>query len=319
MKSIHASNPTSVLLCAIFLLLLSQCARVERPDSTEASYNIDYRAIEDGEIWFKNSQIQLRFDSEMYCRVFFQKHGKLLSIIDIPPDESKAKPPHFIEANEQEIKDFKVDYRNVGMSEVKTQFGAGKRLHLTGYVRTLEGIAIEKNLVVELYVAYPDCALIWATYRNLDKARRIRITKVANSFFRMDAARARPGSPSYAFWFFQGTRDGQSSSVLTENFSQSYNAKLAGTASGGGAPLIDLWTTEMGMAIADITAQTAELTLSLEVAPDRKVEMCIQSSETRDLGPDETLTTPKSIWVVHTGDFRAALDRYAALRRQQGT
>ena len=97
---------------------------------------ISYSTVEDGEIWFRHSQMLLRFDSEMYCRIFFVKDGNMLSINDIPPDPVKARPPHYLEVEGSELRDFRVDYRNIGVSEIKTQLGIGKSLHLTGYAKT---------------------------------------------------------------------------------------------------------------------------------------------------------------------------------------
>ena len=125
---------------------------------------ISYKTIEDGEIWFRNSQMQLRFDSEMYCRVFFVKDGNLLSINDIPPDPVKARPPHYLEAEGSELKDFRVDYRNIGVSELKTQLGIGKSLHLMGYAKTPSGTRIEKSLTVEFYHEHADMALLTVTW-----------------------------------------------------------------------------------------------------------------------------------------------------------
>ena len=105
----------------------------------------------------------------MYCRVYLYQNGSLHSMNDIPPDPAKAKPPHFIAVGGEEIRDFQIDYKNVGASEIRTQFGAGRKLNLTGYAKTSQGVIIEKTLAVELYQDFPDAALVSATYRNTDQ------------------------------------------------------------------------------------------------------------------------------------------------------
>src|SRR5215510_10360001 len=186
---------------------------------------ITYKAIEDGEIWFRHSRIQLRFDSEMYCRVFLIENGNLLSINDIPADAAKARPPNYLEVEGSELRDFRVDYRNIGVSEIKTQLGIGKSLHLTGYAKTPSGIGIEKSLTVEFFHEYADMALLTVAYRNLEKVQSVQITRTVNNFFRLDAARTSAGRPSYAFRGVQGQPDSKGSNVLqitSGNFAQTY-------------------------------------------------------------------------------------------------
>jgi hypothetical protein len=88
------------------------------------------------------------------------KTGSLHSI-DIPPDPTKARPPHFIAVNGEELKDFQVTTK----MWVRRRFGHVRRrrkLDLTGYAKTSQGVIIEKKLAVELYQDFPDAALVSA-------------------------------------------------------------------------------------------------------------------------------------------------------------
>jgi hypothetical protein len=285
-----------------------------KPPADEITYN----AIEDGEIWFRHSRIQLRFDSEMYCRVFFVKNGNLLSINDIPPDAAKARPPHYLEVEGSELRDFRVDYRNIGVSEIKTQLGIGKSLHLTGYAKTPSGIRIEKSLTVEFFHEYADMALLTVTYRNLEKVQSVEITRTVNNFFRLDAARTSAGRPSYAFQGVQGQQDSNGSNFLritSGNFDQTYNMFSSPSGRTPTVPLLDLWNSEMGMAIGDISREPQSIMLPVTVAPDQKVEISMQKTGAKSLGPREVLTAPKSFWMVHSGGPSSAFERYSDLTR----
>ena len=305
---------TALLAIIVGLSALSLGACGTQPATTSSGSvppAITFYSIPDGEIWFRNSQIQLRFDSEMYCRVYLYKDGDLHSINDIPPDPAKARPPHFIVANSEELRDFQVDYKNVGASEIRTQFGAGRKLNLTGYAKTSQGVIIEKNLAVELYEDFPDAALVSVTYRNTDKAASIVVTRSPSSFFRMDAARGNAGSPSYDFWIAFGDSEDLPATRIDLKYSRIFR-----TPQDGRVPLIDLWTNRMGMAVGDLSSTSRELVATVAVTPDQKVEVEFPGSGSVQLAPNAVLSLPKAVWLVHAGDARVARERYREVKRK---
>jgi len=303
----QSGNAVLKILVGLSALSLGACNI--QPATTPPA--ITFQSIPDGEIWFRNSQIQLRFDSEMYCRVYLSKNGSLHSINDIPPDPAKARPPHFIAVNGEELRDFQVDYTNVGASEIRTQFGPGRKLNLTGYAKTSQGVIIEKKLAVELYQDFPDAALVSATYRNTDKAASIVVARSPISFFRMDAARGNAGSPSYKFWIAFGESESGPPTKIDLNYSRSFRSPQ------DGSMLINLWTTRMGMSVGDLSAGSRELVATVGAAPDQKVELDFQVPGPVELIPNASISTPKSVWLVHTGDARVARERYHELKRRQ--
>ncbi len=283
---------------------------------------ITYRAIQDGEIWFRNSVIQLRFDSEMYCRVYFDRNNRVLSNHDIPILPSIAKPPYFIEVNGKELKDFEVDYHNLGVSDLRTPLGAGKELHLTGYAKTEGGLIVEKKLNVEFYQDSPDVAIFSVSYRNIEADKHVHISKVVSNFYRMDAARVHSGSLRYAFHYFVGLGSGQPGrgpQPVTSDFSQAFTTRSSDPDPAGQLPFIDLWTREMGMAVGDLSSREGALILPIVVALDQRVEISMQSRESVDLGPNEKLPVTKSFLMVHSGDYQAAWKRYLETRKALGS
>ena len=312
-----ASAMKKLILC---LLLFSACgpqATRSRPESTE----ISYRAIEDGEIWFRNSAIQLRFDSEMYCRVYFGRDNRVFSINDIPILPAVAKPPYFIEVNGKELKDFEVDYHNLGVSELKTPMGTGKELHLTGYAKTEDGSIVEERVNVEFYQDTPDVAIFSVSYRNVETEKHIHISKVVSSFYRLDAARVHSDSPRYAFDYFVALRAGQEGGPqsVTSDFLRVFTTRSSDPGPAGQFPFIDLWNRQMGMAIGDLSSQERVLTLPVVVAPDQRVEISMQSREPLDLGPNEQLPAAKSFLMVHSGDYQSPWKRYLEIRKALGS
>ena len=306
---------TVLLKITIVFSVLSLAACGAQPATTSSGSTppaITFHSIPDGEIWFRNSQIQLRFDSEMYCRVYLYQDGSLHSMNDIPPDPAKARPPHFIAVGGEEIRDFQIDYKNVGASEIRTQFGAGRKLNLTGYAKTSQGVIIQKTLAVELYQDFPNAALVSATYRNTDQKASIVVTRSPSSFFRMDAARGNAGSPSYDFWIAFGESDGEPPTKIDLKYSRTLRDDQDGS-----RMLVDLWTSRMGMAIGDLSVGNRKLVATVGVTPDQKVELDFQVPGPVELIPNASISMPKNVWLVHTGDVRVAREHYRELKRRQ--
>jgi len=303
----QSGNAVLKILVGLSTLSLAACST--QPATTPPA--ITFQSIPDGEIWFRNSQIQLRFDSEMYCRVYLYQNDSLHSINDIPPDPAKARPPHFITVNGEELRDFQVDYKNVGASEIRTQFGAGRKLNLTGYAKTSQGVIIEKKLAVELYEDFPDAALVSVTYRNTDKTASIVVTRSPSSFFRMDAARGNAGTPSYEFWIAFGDSEDPPAARIDLNYSRTFRSPEDGR-----VPLVDLWTSRMGMAVGNLSSTSRELVATVAVTPDQKVEVEFPGSGSVQLAPNAVLSIPKAVWLVHAGEARVARERYRELRRK---
>jgi hypothetical protein len=107
----------------------------------------------DGDIWFRNSDIRLRFDKNMYCTVYYQNDENTLN--DVTAGDL-ARPSHFIVVNGREVKDFAVDYDKIKSEDIETAYGAGKRLTLTGVAEIPGGGLIRKTLYTEIYDKYPD-------------------------------------------------------------------------------------------------------------------------------------------------------------------
>ena len=282
---------------------------------TELSRGIHYTAVAEGEVWFHHSSIRIRFDRELYCSVFFRQDGRLLALSHNPPDPTLARPSHFIAVEGKEILDFYVDYRNIGLSEVRGRFGPGKRLKITGLGETEDGLLIEKTMVVEYYEAYPDTAMIWAVYRNLDPERPLRITRITNQFFRMDASLTDPGAPRHALGCFhydqlvQGEAGGP---LLDLDF-----ARTVTTASPGFAR-VAFWNRDMGMTVASRPPEAGTLAIPVGTARDRRVEVSFRYDVDRTLEPEEELVCPKGFVMVYSGDYRSGLAREKAMMGGEG-
>jgi hypothetical protein len=71
------------------------------------------------------------------------------------------------------------------------------------------------------------------------------------------------------------------------------------------------------MAVGDLSAGSSELVATVGVAPDQKVELDLQVPGPVELIPNASISMPKNVWLVHTGDARVARERYHELKRRQ--
>ena len=278
------------------------------------SHAIHYTSVVEGEVWFRHSQIQLRFDRELYCGIFFKRNGRLLSLCHNPSDPSLAKPSHFISVEGEEVLDFYIDYQNIGLSEVRTRFGAGKRLHLTGYGKTSGNTLVEKTVLVELYQDYPDIAILWAIYRNNDPKQSIRVTKVTNQFFRMDASLTDPEVPRHAIQCYYNGHViyGQNSKPwLDRDFHRTIEAVSPKCV------LVATWNRVMGMTIGTLPTNSQRMMIPVQVARDQRVEVSLEYKVSKVLAPNEALISPKGFIIVHSGDYRSALARQTEMMDQK--
>lgn len=302
------------LLVVILFSSLGGCSERDKQAPAETSAKIRFTAFQDGEIWIRHSVIQLRFDPDMYCKVYLNEKGRLQSFVDIPPVSEKAKPAQFVSVNGDELRDFHIDYANIGVSDIGTQYGIGRRLHLTGLAKTTNGIIIKKELKVDLYNDLPELAIVSCQFRNVDKSRPVQLTKIADNFFRLNANRVRSSFRPFDFTFFYGGMANQSRGLqLIENFNQTVLFEFKPDAHADGLPFFDFSNEQMGMAVGYLTAGLTGGELTVMTASDKHVEVGVYYETTRTLHPGEGILTPKSIWMVHRGDYLSPLKRYQEL------
>jgi len=188
--------------------------------------------------------------------------------------------------------------------------GLAPRLKITGLGETEENILIEKTMVVEFYEAYPDIAMIWAVYRNPDLERPIRITRITNQFFRMDASLTDPQASRHGlqcFHYDQLVHGEGTKPLLDLDF-----ARTVTTASPGFAR-VAFWNSVMGMTVASRPPEAGRLTIPVETARDRRLEVSFRYDLDRILEPEEELVGPKGFVMVYEGDYGSGLAREKAM------
>ncbi|RLD28470.1 MAG: hypothetical protein DRI73_11560, partial [Bacteroidetes bacterium] len=306
MKNLHL---VFSLLIIISIVIISSCSKLKK----------DFSFKQGGDIWFRNSGIELMFDKNMYCKVYYKSKEK--SINDISHGGELSKPTHFIVVKGEEVKDFIVDYDNLKPEPVKTEFGNGRKLVLKGTANGPENSKIEKTLTVELYDRYPDVAITYSEYKNLGSSDLI-IDKDYCNYFRLDASSVNMDDKPYDFWSFHGASIAWGLDYIMKidnGFKQdNWMGVQPETKTGGGVPLVDLWNNKMGMAICHIETKPQLVSLPVEVESDKKVKMTLLKEVNITLAPQESYKTLKTAVITHSLDYFDPLNTYSKLMADLG-
>lgn len=276
----------------------------------------DFSYTKGGDIWFRNTGIELQIDQNMNILLYYKGDKVPLNVI-----ERVAKPSHYIVANGKEVTDFAVDYEKIKIVPVTTAFGSGKMLTLKGVTQSEGKASIEKTLQIELYDKYPDVAITSAIYKNLGTSD-LTIDKTVSNYFRMDASQLNPNDKPYDFWSFQGSSISWGLDYvikIKDGFAQeNWMGVHPDTKTGGGIPFVDLWNSKAGLAIAHIDIKPQLVSFPVEVASDKKVELSIHQGLNQKLAPGESYQTLKGAVIAHSLDFFNPLRTYSMLMADQG-
>ncbi|MCF6332772.1 MAG: alpha-galactosidase [Draconibacterium sp.] len=278
----------------------------------------DFSYSKGGDIWFRGSGVELRFDQNMKVAIFYKGEKTPLNVSD---NDTNAKPSHFIVVEGKEVTDFAVDYDHINVQPVEKEFGKGTKLTLKGVAGLKDGVRIEKTLSVEIYDNYPGALLTSASYKNLGTSDVI-IDKTISNYLLMDASQGNPQKKPCDFWSFQGASIAWGLDYvikIEDGFKQeNWMGVQPGTKTGGGLPLIDIWNEKAGLAIAHINTKPQLVSLPVEVAASGKVNMSIQKELNITLAPGESYQTLKGVIVAHKLDYFEPLRTYSELMADQG-
>ena len=279
----------------------------------------DLSVIKGKEIWFRNSGISLKFNRKMYCAVFYKY--AVIPMNELYDDSVLSKPSHYLVVNGEDVKNFAVDFNNIKTEPVNSSFGTGKKLILTGIAEKKDIFKIEKTLTIELYPGYSDAAIMYASYKNIGN-KDIVIDKDYSVCFRMDASLVNKREQPYNFWSFQGSSLDWGKDYIIKIDSgfrqENYMGVQPITKTGGGVPMIDLWTPKSGLAIAHIETKPQLVSFPVEVGNDKRVMMSMCREVNTKLQTGESYFTLRTAVIAHTLDYYDPLHTYARLLSDEG-
>ncbi|WP_273275720.1 alpha-galactosidase [Maribacter polysiphoniae] len=306
-----------VLLYLVFIIALQSCAD---QDQSVITYSFENEIHH-----FNNQEILLEIDNKMKIIPSYKTKNTILSVV---VDDSLPNDYLFIEGNP--ISDFNVTKKE--LTEVKTEFGTGKRLKLYGEYKGLvnhKSLAIQKVLTIELYEDFPNSVITYVAYTNSSKTP-ITINKLVETQYTLNRKLVNPSKKNYDFALFQGCGVDWGLDYAHIEMTPTYAATnfmgvevASRDPSGGGIPLLDLWGKEMGMSIAHISKKPEFVSMPIKTLKNGNIQYAIEEAHSAQngtivLASEDTYTTIKNAVTVHNLDYFDALRRYAEFLNAQG-
>jgi alpha-galactosidase len=194
----------------------------------------------------------------------------------------------------------------------KDAFGEGERLTVEGKAGTLT-----KKVSVTIYDEFPAMAFFEAQYTNTGTTE-LAVKSWTNNAYEMNAQRS-VGSP--AFWSYQsGSYEKRPNWVvpLYTNFRQENYQGMNASDYGGGTPIIDVWRSDVGMAVGHVEPRPKLVSLPVSMPDPAHVTMAVSFAKDISLRPGEGVHTFRTFVAVHRGDYFSTLADYRRFMMKQG-
>ncbi|HLA40044.1 MAG TPA: alpha-galactosidase [Candidatus Glassbacteria bacterium] len=261
------------------------------------------------------------------------KDGSYISPVST---EAPARPAFHLRLGGYLVDGFRADWNRVRISDFADSSGSGKEVALFAtaeqYGKLLyPAVRVEQSLSLRFFDNLPGVVAAQATFTTRGE-RALSIDELVSFFFRLDRRLVNPDEPSWRFASYQGSamRWGDDYSLVwtdaatdRENF-MGFDPLRPGLGEGAGAPIVDLWTPRVGLAVASAEAEPVWASLPVRAAGDGLIEVSLnQKPEERFgqktvLAPGESVSTLCSAMILHELDFHDALRSYTGLLRGHG-
>jgi len=252
----------------------------------------------------KNKDLSILVNSKMQTQIL---NGKQL----VSPWHNSE----YIISDDEKITDFTL--QSSSHKEIKDKIGAAKVDEFKGVYKK-DGVKIEKLLSIKTYAAFPNMAIIQVTYYNRSK-KGLEMDEWVNNSYTLTL-----NPKDSLFWSFQGSSsDARADWILPvqPGFKQKNYMGMNNSDYGGGIPVLDLWRSDMGLAIGH-TSLTPEL-VSFPVKMKKKaskahIQLQKELQEPLILSGGDSLCTLESFVMVHHGDCFSPLQQFSAYMQAKG-
>jgi alpha-galactosidase len=192
------------------------------------------------------------------------------------------------------------------LKDVDDELGTGKQLVVKGQIKNLE-----KTVAVTVHDGFPNAAIFEVTYTNLG-TKPILISKWTNNHYSISA------SP---LWSFQpGTYERRPAWVvpLRAGFFQKNYLGMNASDYGGGTPIADVWSRQVGIAVGDLEMVPKQVSLPVAMPHQKHATLAIEFAKTQTIPPGATIRSFRTFAIVHRRDFYNALITYRKLMESLG-
>ena len=296
--------------------------------------DLDYQVqLNSKGLTIRNGFISLCISNDLQITPSLLENEKILSIVS----QNKNDQPTFGLIIENEIiKNIKVNWNEFKEISIQDSLGKGKCFVFTAYSnRKLN----EKNKLVKLKIElnlylYEQFPLTFITqFKVTNKGKQtIKIDKLVSNYYQLDRSLNDPSSTPWEFASFQGVSMnwGKDYSLIytTANTNRKNFLGITtlknGESTGGGIPLIDLWTPQSGIAILSIEPKPQWISMPVKVNKNNLIEIAIVEDFHKHpfkgniIKPTQTISSIRTATVLHKLDYYYPLSIMSRILRKLG-
>jgi len=296
----------------ISILLSFQCR--------SKSEHIIFKKDKAGTLNLNHQQIALKVHPSTKIKVIYKKGEKKLSLL--VPNSKSTVIPHYLMVDNELVDDFSLLPQSIVLESVKTDFGEGKQLTFKAEASGTKNYTIEKEITIALFEKYPDVAIVQASYKNIRSDKPITINHIYNNAFQLDRRQVTSDKLSFDFWSFLGYGKiigGRHDNVRVNVLPVDKDLDVQNDSEEiSGVPLVDIWASEMGLAIASIEKRARILKMPVKVNENGFVNIGLEEEPEIELNPGESYTALKTVIIVHSLDYYDPLQRWSQIMADQG-
>jgi len=237
-------------------------------------------------------------------------------------DADSAGAGQSVSVGNKEYPGLQLDLAHAEVEEPAGKLGAlGKEIKVKGRI---SGVDLEEAITLEVYDAFPQLALLSATFRSTsDKDIPLdSVTLQRHKFVSPEASSAGP-----PLWSFDGAslKWGKDeifpvrAKYAEENpFGAPVPVKDDLGHVGGGIPVVAFWSRHVGEAIGHIETLPLVISLPVRTTNAGSVEAAVRIPATTTLKPGETFATPRTFLAIYSGDFYEPLSMWSNVVEKEG-
>ena len=275
-----------------------------------------------GSIQWTVGGLSVNITDELYINVTLSDGNKQLGFSI--PDNVKPAPSVALRTGSLETRKWKLDGSGEAPEPIRGPFGQGERLRLTAIDKESFGCEIRVQLDLEHYGSHPNVLFTSATF---ESDRAIHIDRIIMNRQLIDASDALiyNGSGETREHHIQALHDGYAKrnylGLLESHDGGGHQPDYRDGSQpgyGGGVPMVDIWTRELGIGIGHV--DTAFRYVELPVAADSSqgIKTSLEWNPRGELKPGHPFRTFRCFLTLHTGDFYNGLNFYRNAMESQG-
>ena len=252
----------------------------------------------------ENQYLQIEFDDSLYSKITSTIGNENVILNDYSATE-------YIVVDGKEIKKYFIE--KYDRMALENTIGEGEKLVITG----ISNEGIQKQVIVIVYNDFPTTAFYNVKYTNTGN-KNASISKWTNNSYNLKSTNAEQP----AFWSYQGASfEDRRDWVfpLTEGFEQENFMGMNASDYGGGTPITDVWTKDIGIAIGHVETSPKLIKIPVRMKDQKDgVSISVEYEKEMTLEPGESFETFESFVNVHTGDYYSTLKMFREVMAKKG-